>query len=69
MDKEYAEVLKRKAELICTLIFCECVPVSTIDGERKLVRQWCQKFLPDSMELYDMIYESRFDRLLAQFRP
>lgn len=68
MDADYAEKLKRKTDLICTLIFCESVPVSTIAGERQLVRQWCLKFLPEKMELYDLVYESRFDRLLAQFR-
>lgn len=63
-----AERLKRKADLICTLIFCSQVSDHTIDGERKLLRQWCKKFLPDCMELYDMIYEARFDRLIQQFR-
>lgn len=67
-SKELAEKLKRKADLICTLIFCEQVPETTIAGERKLLRLWCEKFLPDKLDLYDMLYESRFDRLIQQFR-
>lgn len=68
MDQELAEKLKHKADLICTLIFCPQVPDRTIDGERKLLRQWCRKFLPDCVDLYDMVYEARFDRLIHQFR-
>jgi hypothetical protein len=68
MGDEIVEKLKRKADLVCTLIFCERIPDETIAGERRLLRQWCQKFLPDRLELYDMVYEARFDRLIAQFR-
>jgi hypothetical protein len=68
MDQEPSEKLKQKADLICTLIFCEQVPARTIEGERKLLRQWCNKHLPDKLDLYDMIYEARFDRLMKQFR-
>ena len=68
MDAEISEKLKRKADVVCTLIFCEQVSDETIEGERKLLRQWCKKFLPESIELYDMIYEARFDRLIHQFR-
>ncbi len=66
--EDYAAILKRKADLICTLIFCDQIPDRTIAGERKLLRQWCEKFLPEKAELYDLIYESRFDRLIEQFR-
>jgi len=65
---EIQERLKMKAELVCTLILCDQIPDRTIDGERKLLRQWCEKFLPDRIELYDMVYEARFDRLISQFR-
>ncbi|HEY4490750.1 MAG TPA: hypothetical protein VI958_02075 [Acidobacteriota bacterium] len=65
---ELSERLKQKTELICTLILCDKISDETIAGERKLVRQWCAKFLPDKLELYDLVYESRFDRLIQQFR-
>ena len=54
--------------MICTLICCDRIPDQTIAGERKLLKQWCEKFLADKVELYNLIYESRFDRLIAQFR-
>ena len=68
MDEDLAEKLKRKADLICILIFCPQISDTTIDGERKLLRQWCRKFLPQSMDLYDRVYEASFTRLMEQFR-
>lgn len=68
MNEHYSALLKRKADLICVLILCEKISNETIEGERKLLKIWCQKFLPDKMNLYEMIYESRFNRLIAQFR-
>lgn len=65
---EIQERLKMKAELVCTLILCDQISDRTIDEERKLLRQWCEKFLPDRIDLYDMVYEARFDRLISQFR-
>jgi hypothetical protein len=66
--EDVAAALRRKADLICTLILCERIPDRTIAGERRLLRQWCGKFLPDRMDLYDRVYEARFDRLISQFR-
>jgi len=60
--------LREKADLVCVLILCDRIADRTITGERKLLRQWCEKFLPDRIDLYDMVYEARFDRLIAQFR-
>ena len=68
MADEIARRLKTKADLVCILILCDKISVDTIEGERKLLRQWCQKFLPEKMELYNMVYEARFDRLITQFR-
>ena len=68
MTEDISQRLKQKADLVCTLIFCERISDETIAGERQLLRQWCMKFLPESLELYDMVYESRFDRLISQFR-
>jgi hypothetical protein len=68
MNDEISEKLKRKADLVCTLICCDRISNETIAGERRLLRQWCQKFLPERLDLYDMVYEARFDRLISQFR-
>ena len=60
--------LREKADLVCVLILCDRISDKAIAGERKLLRQWCEKFLSDRIDLYDMVYEARFDRLIAQFR-
>jgi hypothetical protein len=65
---DHAAKLKSRADLVCILILCDQIPDRTIEGERKLLRSWVEKFLPDKIDLYDMIYESRFDRLITQFR-
>ena len=38
-----------------------------IEIEKSKVRQRCLELYADREELYDMIYESRFDRLWEQF--
>ena len=68
MEMDFAARLKMKADLVCTLILCDSIPDATIAGERKLLRQWCAKFLPNKIDLYALVYESRFDRLIQQFR-
>ena len=68
MSRDYAGALKQKADLVCILILCDKISDQTIAGERKLLRQWCEKFLPEKIDLYDRIYEARFVRLISQFR-
>lgn len=33
----------------------------------KMAREKAQKIVPEQMELYDLIYENRFKRLIEQF--
>jgi hypothetical protein len=61
------EELKRKAERVCVLILGSDSPPADIAMERYRLREWCEQVFPDRMDLYDMIYESRFDRLIEQF--
>ena len=61
------EELKRKAERVCVLILRSDYPEVDIAMERYRLREWCEQVFPDRMDLYDMIYESRFDRLIEQF--
>src|SRR5262245_17013945 len=61
------EELKRKAERVCVLILHSDYPEVDIAMERYRLREWCEQVFPDRMDLYDMIYESRFDRLIEQF--
>ena len=61
------EELKRKADLLCILILRSDYPEVDIAIERARLREWCEATFPDRMDLYDMVYESRFDRLIEQF--
>ncbi len=61
------EELRRRADLLCQLILRSDYPEVDIAIERERLREWCRSVLPDRMDLYDMIYERRFDRLLEQF--
>jgi hypothetical protein len=61
--------LARLADRICTLIFASDYPDVDIAIERAKLREWVETEFPDKLDLYDLVYESRFDRLIAQFRP
>ena len=60
--------LQRMADQVCRLIVSTDYPEVDILIERSKVRERCDALFPDRMALYDMIYESRFDRLWRQFR-
>ena len=67
-SRERMAVLQRAADRICVLILSTDLPEVDILIERKKLRERCEDLFPDRGELYDMIYESRFDRLWEQFR-
>lgn len=60
--------LQRVADRVCVLILNSEYPDIDIRIEMENVRTRCQQLFPDRMELYEMIYESRFQRLWEQFR-
>ncbi len=60
--------LQRMADRLCTLILSSDLPAIDIEIEKSKVRQRCLDLYPDREELYEMIYESRFQRLWDQFR-
>ena len=66
--RERVAQLQRGADRICNLILYSDYPEVDILIERRKLRGRCEGLFPDRMELYDMIYESRFDRLWEQFR-
>lgn len=66
--REKMEELKRMAERICVLILDTDYPEVDLAIERAKAREKCEELFPDRLDLYDMIYESRFDRLWQQFR-
>jgi hypothetical protein len=53
---------------VCVLILSGDVPAIDIEIEKDKVREQCLELYPEREELYDMIYESRFQCLWDQFR-
>jgi hypothetical protein len=61
-------LIRQRADLVCRMILTSACPSVEIALERGRLRELARSFFPDRMELYEMIYESRFDRLIEQFR-
>lgn len=59
---------QRMADRVCVLILTSDLPAVDIEIEKSKVRERCLELYPDREPLYEMIYESRFDRLWEQFR-
>ncbi len=66
--RERLRALQRMADHVCSLILISDYPEIDIEIEKSKVRERCEEWYPDSMVLYEMIYESRFNRLREQFR-
>jgi hypothetical protein len=60
--------VQRMADRVCVLILSSDLPAIDIEIEKNKVRQRCLELYPDREELYEMVYESRFQRLCEQFR-
>jgi hypothetical protein len=65
---EPARVLQRRADRIAFLIVASDYPDIDIEIEIRNLRRWCAEHLPDRLELFEMVYASRFSRLWQQFR-
>ncbi len=66
--RERMDELRRMADRVCVLILREDYPAIDIALEKAKVRERCEELFPDRMDLYEMVYESRFRRLWEQFR-
>jgi hypothetical protein len=60
--------LQRAADRIAFLIVATDYPQVDIEIERRNLRELCRRLFPDRLELFGMVYESRFRRLWDQFR-
>lgn len=60
--------LASMAERVCGLILQSDYPDVDVAIEKEKVRARCEELFPDRMDLYEMIYESRFQRLWDQWR-
>ena len=65
---DLAEDLKRQADRICFLIVASDYPDVDIDIEIRNLRKWCRRHFPTRRDLFEIIYENRFQRLREQFR-
>jgi hypothetical protein len=63
-----ARELQRRADRIASLIVASDYPDVDIDIEIRALKRWCEGRLPDRVELFDLVYGSRFRRLREQFR-
>lgn len=66
--RERMRELQRLADRVCQLILFTDYPRVDILIEENKVRERCEELFPDRMDLYEMVYESRFQRLWEQFR-
>lgn len=60
--------LQRRADRLCFLIVASDLPERDINIERLFLRTEAARLFPEKRQFYEMIYESRFRRLLIQFR-
>jgi hypothetical protein len=60
--------LAKMADRVCQLIVTSDYADVDVAIEKEKVRARCEELFPDRMELYEMIYESRFQRLWDQWR-
>ena len=60
--------LRLAAERICTLILTADYPDIDIQIEKANLKRHVRAVFPDKVEVYEMIYESRFRRLWEQWR-
>ena len=66
--REAMRELQRMADRVCVLILSSDLPTVDIEIEKAKVRERCLELCPDRGQLYEMVYESRFQRLWGQFR-
>jgi hypothetical protein len=67
-ENEKLEAFQRKADRIAFLIVASDYERIDVEIEKAELREECARLFPDKLALYDMIYESRFQRLWEQFR-
>lgn len=66
--EQQAEAIRKKADRIAVLIVSTDYPLVDIAIERSNLRDEAEQLFPDRIDIYDRIYESRFDRLIEQWR-
>jgi hypothetical protein len=67
-DKRKADELRKMADRVCRMILDPRIPDVDIEIAKNKVRRICEELFPDKLRLFEMVYESRFQRLWKQFR-
>ncbi|MHC4942123.1 MAG: hypothetical protein ACYTG7_03805 [Planctomycetota bacterium] len=62
------DLLKRSADRIAFLIVASDYPEIDLTIEEEKLRDLCARLFPDRLDLFEMIYSARFQRLKEQFR-
>ena len=60
--------LQRAVSRVCVLILRDDYPAIDVEIAKEQVRNLAEELFPDRMDLYEMVYESRFRRLWEQWR-
>jgi len=68
MRRERMHAFQRMADRISFLIVATDYPWIDVQIEIEKMREECERLYPDRISLFEMIYDSRFDRLWEQFR-
>ena len=58
---------QRRVDRLCFLIVATDIPDRDIAIERLFLRTEAARLFPERFRFYEMLYESRFQRLLDQF--
>jgi hypothetical protein len=66
--RQAMQEFQRMADRVCVLILSSDLPAVGIEIQKAKIREPCLELYPDRGQLYEMVYESRFQRLWDQFR-
>jgi hypothetical protein len=67
-DNEFCDALKRYNERICNTIFHMDVDWIDVEIQINEMRDFCHEHAPQKLDLLEMIYSSRFQRLWETWR-
>jgi hypothetical protein len=67
-EDEHVRELSRQADRICEMIVSEDASAIDIEIQQAKLREAVARLFPDKMNLFHLLYESRFRRLWQQFR-
>jgi len=66
-SRKAMDELKRMADDVCLLILHTDLPEIDIQIQINEVRRRCEQLFPDRLSLFEMVYASRFRRLMEQW--